>query len=210
MLSTHTRVRCASVFVLYASLALHSQLIPACGVHLDADTKGRLTVNSQLIPACGVHQTALILIATPPNSQLIPACGVHPGSTFCRQLILDSQLIPACGVHLCPYCGTPMVGELSTHTRVRCASWLAEGRQVHRPLSTHTRVRCASAKATKMSCVHGFYMHNFYLIECIRKRFIIAESRTFSISGCRVTPADGANPHDLYWALHIRSDHNSL
>ena len=77
-------------------------------------------------------------------------------------------------------------------------------------LSAHTRVRCASAKATKMSCVHGFYMHNFYLIECIRKRFIIAESRTFSISGCRVTPADGANPHVLYWALHIRSDHNSL
>ena len=56
VLSTHTRVRCASVFVLYASLALHSQLIPACGVHLDADTKGRLTVNSQLIPACGVHR----------------------------------------------------------------------------------------------------------------------------------------------------------
>jgi len=31
-------------------------------------------------------------------------------------------------------------------------------------------VRCASAKATKMSCVHGIHMHNFYLIECIRKR----------------------------------------
>ena len=144
-----------------------------------------------------------------------------------------SQLIPACGVHLAPTFTVQTSSLLSTHTRVRCASpaWSQSlpppptlnsyPRAVciieHMPnfdvddiLSTHTRVRCASAKATKMSCVHGFYMHNFYLIECIRKQFIIAESRTFSISGCRVTPADGANPHVLYWALHIRSDHNSL
>ena len=122
------------------------------------------------------------------RSQLIPACGVHRGVSMAKIYKRCSQLIPACGVHR-----GAVAGAATVHL-----------------LSAHTRVRCASAKATKMSCVHGFYMHNFYLIECIRKRFIIAESRTFSISGCRVTPADDANPYVLYWALHIRSDHNSL
>lgn len=53
---------------------------------------------------------------------------------------------------------------------MRCASALGVPDVADSFLSAHTRVRCASAKATKMSCVHGIHMHNFYLIECIRKR----------------------------------------
>ncbi len=104
------------------------------------------------------------------TSQPIPACGVRLSMYRACVLVATSQPIPACGVRRQRLEHLRVAYILSAHTRVRCASRNGEKDVPGACLSAHTRVRCASAKATKMSCVHGIHMHNFYLIECIRKR----------------------------------------
>ena len=148
VLSTHTRVRCASggdaVNGGACRLSAHTRVrcasllrITHLGAHdLSAHTRVRCASTLEVLQR-GVR-----------TSQLIPAYGVRRKTHALKRSGTTSQLIPAFGVR------HDLNGDML----------------YQQYLSAHTRVRCASAKATKMSCVHGIHMHNFYLIECIRKR----------------------------------------